>query len=215
VDIEIIGVTRDVNYRTVRENLPEQFFLPFGAPGSLSADGTIFLKVRGEPTAVFGSIRAAVAEIDKRLAVTSLTTLDDQRDRMLRSERMLAILSSGFGTIALLLSMIGLYGIVSFVVTRRTREIGLRLAIGATPSSAVWLIVRGALTMVVAGMVIALPVSIVLGRLVETQLFGVGALHVPTIGAACLILGLVAVGAALIPAWRAASVNPMEALRLE
>ena len=215
VDIEIIGVTQDINYRTLREHRPEQLFLPFGAPGSLSADGTIFVKVRGEPTAAFASIRAGVAEIDKRLPMNSLTTLDDQRDRMLRSERMLAILSSGFGTIALLLSMIGLYGIVSFVVTGRTREIGLRLAIGATPSDAVWLITRGALRMVVVGMVIALPASIALGRVVESQLFGVDAFHVPTIGAACLILGMVAVGAALIPAWRAASINPIEALRLE
>jgi ABC-type antimicrobial peptide transport system permease subunit len=124
-------------------------------------------------------------------------------------------LSSGFGAIALLLSVVGLYGVMSFVVTRRTREIGVRLALGATRTAALWLIVRDALTMIGAGAAIALPCAWALRRLVEAELFGVRAFDGPTIGIAICLLALVALGGAMFPAWRAASVSPTEALRLE
>ena len=128
---------------------------------------------------------------------------------------MLATLSSGFGAIALLLSVVGLYGVMSFVVTHRTQEIGVRLALGATRSAVVWLIVRDALVMIGAGTAIALPCAWALRRLVEAQLFGVSAVDGPTIAAASGLLALVALGAAMLPAWRAASVSPTEALRFE
>ena len=169
----------------------------------------------GDPESAFGSIRAAVAAVDQALPVGSLTTLDAQIDRALVSERMLATLSSGFGTIALLLSMVGLYGIVSFLVVRRRQEIGVRLALGATRSAAVWLIAREAIVMIAAGTAIALPGVWALGRLVESQLFGVSAIDAPTVATATLVLALVGLCAAMLPAWRAASVNPTEALRYE
>jgi ABC-type antimicrobial peptide transport system permease subunit len=128
---------------------------------------------------------------------------------------MLATLSAGFGTVALLLSVVGLYGVMSFVVTRRTREIGLRLALGATRTNAMWLVVRDALLMVGAGTLVALPAAWALRRLVQAQLFGVGAFHGPTIALAAALLATVALGAAMLPAWRAASVSPTEALRAD
>ena len=214
--IEIVGVVKDISFRFVRDDQePEHVFLPFAQTGPLAGNGTVYLKVRGEAESAIAAIRAAVGEIDSRLPLVALRTLDDQIERALRSERMLATLSSGFGAIALLLSVVGLYGVMSFVVTRRTREIGVRLALGATRTAALWLIVRDALTMIGAGAAIALPCAWALRRLVEAELFGVRAFDGPTIGIAICLLALVALGGAMFPAWRAASVSPTEALRLE
>lgn len=214
-NLEIIGVVQDVSYRTIRETQPEHIFLPFGGPGALSADGVFFLRVRGAPEGVFGAVRAAVAEIDRNLPVASLRTLDHAREQQLRSERMMATLSTAFGTVALLLSVIGLYGVIAFVVSRRTREIGLRLALGSTRSAAVWLIVRGALGMTALGTLIAVPVAFVLGGLVEAELYGVSATDASTVTIASLALAMVALIAAVFPAWRAVSVSPVTAFRNE
>jgi ABC-type antimicrobial peptide transport system permease subunit len=208
-------VIEDISFRLIREEEPEHVFFPFGHPGPLSADGSFVLRVRGKPESAFASIRAAVAELEPALPVGSLTTLDDQIDRSLGTERMLATLSSGFGTIALLLSVVGLYGVVSLVVTQRRQEIGVRVALGATRTAAVWLITRDALIMIGAGIGLALPSAWALRRLVEAQLFGVSAFDGPTVALASGLLALVALGAALRPAWRAASISPTEALRFE
>ena len=128
---------------------------------------------------------------------------------------MLAALSGSFGTLALLLSLVGLYGVMSFVVTQRTREIGIRLALGATRASALWLVLRDALVMIAAGTAIALPCVWALGRLVESQLFGVQPTEPSAIVGATLLLTLAALGAALVPAYRASAVNPIDALRFE
>jgi ABC-type antimicrobial peptide transport system permease subunit len=156
-----------------------------------------------------------VHNADPALPMTYFRTLDEQVSRSLNTERMLAALSGAFGALALLLSLVGLYGVMSFVVTRRTREIGIRLALGATRSSAIWLVLRDALVMIAAGTTIALPCVAALGRLVESQLFGVKPTDAVAIGAATLLLGSAALGAALIPAWRASTVNPTDALRFE
>ena len=171
------------------------------------------MKVRGNTEAAVGSIRAALAQVDPALRMT-LTTYDDQIDRSLRTERMLASLSSAFGMLALLLAVIGLYGVMSFVVTQRTQEIGVRMALGATRSSALWLILRDASAMIAVGTLIALPSVWGLRRLVEAELFGVTALHAPTLVIAACVLAAVGLSAASLPAWRAASVNPTDALRL-
>jgi len=128
---------------------------------------------------------------------------------------MLAALSSSFGTLALLLSLVGLYGVMSFVVTQRTREIGIRLALGATRLSTIWLVLRDALVMISAGTAIALPCVWALGRLVESQLYDVKPTDPVTILMATLILCSTALCAALIPAHRASAVNPNNALRSE
>ena len=128
---------------------------------------------------------------------------------------MLAELSSSFGTLALLLRLVGLYGVISFVVNQRTREIGIRLALGATRVSTIWRILRDALVMIAAGTAIALPCVWALGRLVESQLFGVKPTDPAAIAIATLLLTTVALGAALIPAYRASTIDPVEALRFD
>ena len=128
---------------------------------------------------------------------------------------MLAALSGSFGALALLLSLVGLYGVMSFVVTRRTREIGIRLALGATRASALRLVLRDAVTMIAVGVALALPCIAALGKLVQSQLFGVTATDPATVAAASLILAAGALAAAFIPAWRASRVSLADTLRLE
>jgi ABC-type antimicrobial peptide transport system permease subunit len=128
---------------------------------------------------------------------------------------MLAVLSGTFSTLALLLSLVGLYGVMSFVMTQRTREIGIRMALGATGPAAIWLVLRDALRMIAAGVTVALPCAAALGRLVESQLFGVRATDPLAIAIATLLLITAALGAALIPAYRASAVNPVDALRFD
>jgi ABC-type antimicrobial peptide transport system permease subunit len=127
----------------------------------------------------------------------------------------LAVLSGCFGALALLLSLIGLYGVMSFVVTRRTREIGIRLALGATSASAIRLVLLDAVVMIGAGVAIALPAVAALGKLVQSQLFGVKATDPATIAAAALVLIAGTLASAFIPAWRASKVSPTDALRLD
>ena len=154
-------------------------------------------------------------DVAPTVPIKSLRTVDEQISRSLITERMLASLSAGFGALALLLALIGLYGVMSFVVTQRTREIGIRMALGARAASMVWLVLRDALVMVAAGTAVALPSTAILGRLVESQLFGVTATDPSTIAGTTLVLTLAALIAAMIPAYGASTVNPTDALRAE
>src|SRR5215471_4590572 len=210
-DTEIIGVVQNISYRNVREQW-EQAYYPIGAELSGS---NFYVRFRGTPESAFRSIRAILHDADPTLPITYFRTLDEQIDRSLNTERMLSALSSSFGTLALLLSLVGLYGVMSFVVTQRRREIGIRLALGATRLSTIWLVLRDALVMIAGGTAIALPCVWALGRLVESQLYGVKPTDPVTILAATLVLCSTALGAALIPARRASAVNPTEALRFE
>lgn len=210
-DTEIVGVVENISYRSVREEW-EQAYFPIGAELSGS---NFYVRFRGTPESAIRSIRAILRNADPELPITYFRTLDEQIDRSLNTEHMLSALSSSFGTLALMLSAVGLYGVMSFVVTQRRREIGIRLALGATRLSAIWLVLRDALIMIAGGMAIALPCVWALGRLVESQLYGIKPTDPVTILAATSVLCSTALGAALIPARRAATVNPTEALRFE
>jgi predicted permease len=210
--IEIIGVSADFHYRGLRET-SEQAWFPIFEGGDTGA--AFYLRINGTPEAAFQSVRRIVRDADPQLPVLSARTLDDQVNRSLNTERLLATLSGSFGALALLLSLIGLYGVMSFVVTRRTREIGIRLALGATAASAIRLVLRDAVAMIAAGVAIALPCVAALGKLIQSQLFGVTATDPATVAAAALVLAAGALAAAFIPAWRASLVNPTDALRLD
>jgi predicted permease len=208
----IVGVVADMSYRGVRDN-SEQVFFPLFEHDDTGA--TFYIKVRGAPEQAIPSIRRLVRQDDPRLPILWFRALDDQVNRSLNTERMLATLSGSFGALALLLSLVGLYGVMSFVVTRRTREIGIRLALGATGASAIRLVLRDAVAMIAVGIAIALPCVAALGKLVQSQLFGVTATDPATVAAAALVLAAGALVAAFIPAWRASNVSPTDALRLE
>jgi predicted permease len=211
-DIVIVGVCADFSYRGIREESEQAFFPIFEGDDS---GGTFYIRVRGTSKPAFESIRAILRRADPGLPILFAGTFDEQISRSLNTERLLAVLSGSFGALALLLSSIGLYGVISFVVTRRTREIGIRLALGATGSSAIRLVLRDAVIMVGAGVVIALPCVVALGKLVQSQLFGVTATDPATVAAAATVLASSALAAAFIPAWRASNVSPTQALRLE
>jgi predicted permease len=208
----IVGVVGDMSYRGLRDD-SEQVFFPLFEHDDTGA--TFYVKVRGTPEQAIPSIRRLVRQEDPRLPILWFRTLDDQVNRSLNTERMLAALSGSFGALALLLSLVGLYGVMSFVVTRRTREIGIRLALGATRASALRLVLRDAVTMIAAGVALALPCVAALGKLVQSQLFGVTAIDPATIAAATMVLATGALAAAFIPAWQASNVSPTDALRLE
>ncbi len=211
-NIEIVGVVPDFSYRGLREE-SEQAYFPM--LDGTDAGGHFYVKVRGTPEQAAESIRSIVHDADSALPITYFRTVTEQVNRSLTTERILATLSGGFGALAVMLSLVGLYGVMSFVVTQRTREIGIRIALGARGSAAVWLVLRDAIVMIAAGTAVALPCVGVLGRLVESQLFGVTATDPVTMAATTLLLGAAALGAALVPAYAASTVNPTDALRVD
>jgi predicted permease len=207
---EIVGVVSNFSYRGIREESEQAYFL-FQGEGA----ATFYVRVRGRGESSFQPIRAIVRGVDPALPLTNFRTLEEQVDRSLNTEHMLAVVSGGFGVLALLLSLVGLYGVMSFAVAQRTREIGIRLALGARRWSAIWLVLRDALAMILCGIGIGLPVAWVLGRLVESQLYDVKAFDPTAIAVSMLALGSTGLGAAFVPARRASSVDPTDALRVE
>jgi predicted permease len=211
-NIEIVGVVADFSYRDMRVDSEQAYFPIFDRYDSGSS---FYVRTRGTSGQVLQSIRAIVRKADPSLPITYFRTVNEQVSRSLNTERLLATISTAFGVFAVVLSLVGLYGVIAYVVTQRTRELGIRIALGATRGSTIWLLLRDAVAMIAAGAAIALPVVAALGRLVESQLFGVKASDPITLGEATLLLVSAALIAALIPAWRALSVNPTDALRLE
>jgi len=209
---EIIGVVKGFNRRSLRDE-SEQAFVPYWDRGT--GGGTLFVRVQGDPQTAFASMYRAVERVAPALPVIDMIAAGEQIDRSLATERMLATLSSGFGAIALLLSAVGLYGVMSFVVTNRTREIGVRMALGASRGGILYLVARDAAIMLATGIAIALPAAWLLRRLVESQLYGVQPTDQLTTAAAILFLALVAIAAAMLPARRAARIEPVTALRQE
>jgi len=210
--VEIVGVASNISYRGVREER-EQAYFPLVS--CATSGGTFYVRIRGSREAAITSIRTIVHNSDPTLPLGAIRTLDEQVGRSLTTERMLAALSSAYGALALLLSLVGLYGVVSFTLAQRTREIGLRVALGATRPATMWLLLRDALAMTTAGIAIALPGVWALGRVFESQLYDVTPTDPPTIATATVLLCSTSLIAALIPARRALAVNPADALRLE
>jgi len=213
-NVEIVGVVANFSYRGLRED-SEQAYFPIMEGEGTEPGGQFYVRVRGTPEQAAQSIRSIVHQLDPALPITNFRTVNEQVQRSLNTERILATLTSGFGALAVLLSLVGLYGVMSFVVSQRRREIGIRIALGAPTTSAVWLVLRDAIIMIAAGTAVALPSVVVLGRLIESQLFGVTATDPTTIAGTTLVLTLAALGAALIPAYGASTVNPTDALRAE
>jgi predicted permease len=214
-DIEIVGVVANFSYRGIREENDQAYFPIVWQEPNFNQGANFYVRVQGSREAAYDSIRGIVRNADPSLPITYFRTLEDQVNRSLNTERMLAALSGSFGMLALMLSLVGLYGVMSFLVTQRTREIGIRLALGATRLSAIWLVLGDALVMIAGGIGIALPCVWGLGRLVESQLYVVKPTDPVTILTATLVLCSTALGAAFIPAHRASAVNPTDALRFE
>ena len=164
---------------------------------------------------MFGAINKAVKKLDPRLAMYQMRTLASQLDQKLLTERLIAMMSAAFGALATLLASIGLYGVMAFVVARRTREIGVRVALGATRGSLVWLVMREVLLLLGAGLAIGIPAALALGRFISAQLYGVKANDSWVAGIAVILLSLIAATAGLVPARRASRINALVALHYE
>ncbi len=212
--IEIIGVVKDAKYTGVRDDIPRQVFFAF-MENDLAGGAVMYVRTRGQPDAAFGSIRQVVRQLDANMPIYNLRTLDHQIDQSLLNDRIIATLSTAFGALATLLAVIGLYGVMAYTVARRTREIGVRMALGAVAGDVVWLVMREVLALVGSGIALGLVAAWGLSRLVSSQLYGVTASDPATIAGAAAILALVAMLAGYIPARRATRVNPVRALRYE
>jgi predicted permease len=214
IPIEIVGVVRDSKYTGVRDEIPRTIFFPLleeRTPASIN----MYVRTAADPSSAFAAARRIVRDTDATVPVFNMRTLERQIDRSLLVERFIATLSTAFGVLATVLSVIGLYGVMAFTVARRTREIGVRMALGAVPGDVVWLVMREVVVLVSIGMTIGLAGAWGLGRLVANQLYGVSAVDPVTVIGAATLLAAVALLAGYIPARRATRVNPVFALRYE
>jgi len=213
-DIQIVGVVGDTKYESMRDEIPEELYIP-SEQKEFANGGTVYLRAQGDPTRVFSTLRAAVGGIDATVPMFDTRTLNDQVQISLLTDRLLATLSSVFGCLATLLAALGLYGVMAFMVAQRTREIGIRIALGARQGSVVWMVLRETLTLAGIGVAIGLAGAYGITRLIQTQLFGVQPTDLLTMAAASLGIAAVTALAGYVPARRATRIDPMSALRWE
>jgi predicted permease len=210
-DIEIVGVVNDTCYESLRTEIHREYFL-CGLQRRLFSP-VAYVHTERDPESAFHSIRAAVRELDPNLPIMDMKTFQNQLDESLVTERMITTLSAMFGMLATVLAIIGLYGVMAYMVARRAREIGIRMALGAQTGNVVWLVMREVLGLVVAGVVVGLPAAYGLTRLIQAQLYGVEPNDPVSVAAATLLLSMIALLAGYISARRAAGFDPAGVLR--
>jgi predicted permease len=211
LDIEIIGVAANTLYEGPREGVRRQVYvLQSGNNGA-----AVYARAGLGSASAYAALRRAVKELDATMPLFELKTVETQLDETLLTERLTALLSAGFGLLATLLAAIGLYGVMAFVVARRTREMGLRMALGAHSRTVVWLVMKEVLILLAIGLAAGLPSALALGRFVAGQLYGIKGGDPRIAAASVLLLAAVAIIAGLIPARRASRIDPILALRYE
>jgi predicted permease len=231
--IEIVGVVRDGKYLTLRETPERTVYFPWtqdegiqnmtfvvrGTSPNAASGAANGFKAAGDASrgdeAMGGELRGAVGALDPNLPVYGLRTMKSEIDESIYIDRMIAALSSFFGGMATLLAAIGLYGVMAYSVARRTREIGLRMALGAERAHVLWLVMREVAMLAGIGIAVALPVAYGLGRAVNSQLYGVRPADFGVLAGGTLLLAMVAGVAGYVPALRASRVDPLVALRYE
>jgi predicted permease len=212
--IEIVGVARDSKMATLRQEPKRFVYVPYAQETELG-EMTFYVRARGEATSLTASVREVARQVDPNMPLFNIKAMTTVVDESLFVERMVAALSVAFGGLATLLAAIGLYGVMSYSVARRTREIGIRMALGAERASVLWLVLSEVTLMVSLGVAIGVPLTLVLSRLVQSQLFELSS-HDPTaLFASATVLATVALLAGYLPARRATRVDPMVALRYE
>ena len=175
----------------------------------------IQLRTTGDPTQITTAVRAALAEIDPNLPVLEVKTIGQQIDGLMDREKLISQLSTFFSLLALSLACIGLYGVMTYNVVRRTNEIGIRIALGAQSNSVLWMVLKESLVLLAIGIAIAVPATLIATRAIQSQLFGLSHTDPLTFIAAILTITLVTLIAAWFPAHRATKVDPIIALRYE
>jgi predicted permease len=210
---QIVGVCADTRYGSLREDPPPIFFVDYKQAPAVTWGMTFAVKTRTSRAAITTSLRRAVQSVDRNLPLTDVRTQEEQIDELLRNEHVFAELTAGFGIVALMLACIGIYGLMAYAVSRRTNEIGIRMALGARAEQVLGMVLREAVWMTAAGVVVGLGCALAVGRLIASQLYGLKAWDPVTLSGAALLLVAVALGASWVPARRAAAVDPSKALR--
>ncbi|HUD98889.1 MAG TPA: ABC transporter permease [Bryobacteraceae bacterium] len=214
MDIEIVGVAGDTKYEDLSQEMPYELYIPYTQLDFVNGM-TVYLRTQGDPVNTFNTLRRVVREVDPAVPMYDLRTLDEQLEISLFTQKLLATLSSVFGSVATLLAALGLYGVMAFMVARRTREIGIRMALGADTGSVVWMVMREVLLLASIGVAVGTAAAWAGTRLLQAQLFAIQATDLATMAAAALGIVAVAALAGYFPARRATAIDPVTALRWE
>jgi len=213
-DIEIVGVVKDSKYGGLREEPQRMVYLP-SSQGVLFGGMVLHVKGSTDAGSLIGAIRKQVAELDRNVPIFNAHVLEDDIERSLTRERLVATLSGLFGMLALMLSAVGFYGVMAYAVGQRTREIGIRMALGATREKVLRSVLGEAAVLVIVGVCVGAPIAFAASRLTASMLYGVSPTDAISMASAVVLLGLVGLASAWIPARRASQVDPMVALRYE
>jgi ABC-type antimicrobial peptide transport system permease subunit len=204
-------VVADSLYEGPREGVRRQVFVPNWGRNSAA----FYVRAATASSSAFTTIRNEVRQLDAAMPVYEMKTLEAQLDETLLTDRLIALLSAGFGLLATLLASIGLYGVMAFVVARRRKELGIRLALGAQAGLVIWLVMREVLLLLTIGLAVGVPAGLALGRYVGAQLYGIQPNDPWMAGSTGVLLAVVSIAAGLIPAHRASRIDPIMALRCE
>jgi predicted permease len=214
----IVGVVKDSRHTSPRDPVVRTLFRPalqMGTRAGSPSGFAFYVRALISPEAAMNLLRQTIHKSDPKLVISNLRTMDAQLDETLTTQRVIAMLACSFGVIATLLAAIGLYGVLAYVTAQRTREIGIRMAVGARPSAVARLVLGEVLMLTAISLLFAIPASLLLGRALRSQLFNVSSTDALTYIAGLSIVTAVALLAAALPARRAAMVDPMQALRAE
>ncbi len=211
LNIEIVGVVADALYEGPREGVRRQVYIPNWGKNS----ATFYMRTSAASGSAYATVRTETRKLDASMPVYAMKTLEAQLDETLLTDRLIAALAAGFGLLATVLASIGLYGVMAFVVARRRKELGIRLALGAEPGGVIWLVMKEVLLLLSVGLAVAIPAALGLGRFVASQLYGIEARDPWTATTTLILLTLVSAAAGLIPAYRASRIDPILALRYE
>jgi putative ABC transport system permease protein len=216
-DLQIIGVVKDAKHRNLREEVETTVYDPYIQvdPKRGITGMQFYARTWQSPDQAMSSVRSAMWNLDSKLVLDSLQTMDRQIESNVTNESMVALLAVSFGIVATFLAAIGLYGVLAYSTTQRTREIGIRMALGADKIVVMRMILREVLWLAGISIAVAVPAALLLARYLRSQLFGISSADPLTLVAVVVLVAIVAVVAAMIPARRAAGVNPTRALRYE
>jgi len=213
---QVVGIVKDAKYDTPREKTPLMLYLPYRqAIGQLLSDMCVAVRTTGSPARMAATIRQEFQDVDRSMPVLKVNSIEDQLTDVLVQERMITALAVFLGVLAILLASLGLYGVISYTVARRTNEIGIRMALGATGPDILRMVLKETLVLVLIGVAVGIPLVFATTRLTSAMLFGVSAVDPLTIAAASVLMIAVATVAGLFPSRRASRVDPMVALRYE